>query len=391
MHARFYPQIIRFDFQSLALWVVVLSLLSLGRLAFCGPIHDAVKKGDLAKVEELLKSDPNLASEPGPGGETPLQLAAGLGRLDVAEYLITHKADVNSYGKDKFRSTPLSLAVERGQTDMVLMLLAHNADVDAADAIGQTPLSQAIYESGNVRGSRKDVYLKMVDLLFQHGANLNSRDSAGNTPLHNAAWSGDIPITEFLISHGARIDVTDDYGKTPAQLARGKEIRGLFSTSASQTSANTSTPFPADKSAPMTYLLEFVKSDLQFKANLREQPFDQISSEIDAFLAGQLAPQGFEAQTSAKDGSPLVRLTLENAAVVQFNGAILVLTVKVQVTGNNTQPVFSKEYTGAAMPNVIARVSTLMKQAEFHIAESVAWDPTFTKALISASPQTRPQ
>jgi hypothetical protein len=70
---------------------------------------------------------------------------------------------------------------------------------------------------------------------------------------------------------------------------------------------------------------------------------------------------------------------------------VLVLTANVQVSGNNTQRVVSKEYTGAAMPNVIASVDSLLKLTGFHIAETVAWDPSFSKALISAAPQARPQ
>jgi ankyrin repeat protein len=392
MRTRSYAQLVRSDFQSLTLSVVFLSVLSLGRLAFCGPIHDAVKKGDLAKVEELLKSDPSLVSEPGPGGETPLHLAAGLGRLDIAEYLISQKADVNSYGKDKFRSTPLSLAVHYGQLDMVAMLLAHNADVDEADSMGQTPLRGVISDS-----TRQNVNaVKIAELLFQHGANLNPRDEAGNTPLHYAAYYADVPMIEFLIGHGARTDVTDDYGKTPAQMARIKKIRDIISTSSGPTATNTNTALTANqsgsgKSAHMTYSLDFVKSDLQFEAVRSKVPFDQISSQIDGFIAGQLAPEGFEVQTSAKDGAPRVLLSLETAEVVQYMDPVLVLTVRLKVSGSNMQPVFSKEYVGAAMPNVFAKVDTLLKGAEYHIAETVASDPSFSKALISAVPQTPAQ
>jgi len=65
---------------------------------------------------------------------------------------------------------------------------------------------------------------------------------------------------------------------------------------------------------------------------------DEISSQIDVFLAGQLAPQGFETRPSAKDGAPLVPLSLAKAEILRSIGdPVLVLTANVQVSGDGRQ------------------------------------------------------
>lgn len=102
-----------------------------GSPAFCGPIHDAARDGDLKRVALLLKADPNLVfSTDEKYGQPPLHIAAFNDRKDVAELLLASKADVNA--KAKNGSTPLHLAAAKGNKDLVELLLASKADVNAA-------------------------------------------------------------------------------------------------------------------------------------------------------------------------------------------------------------------------------------------------------------------
>jgi ankyrin repeat protein len=60
-------------------------------------IHDAAMHGDLAKVKQLLKGNPDLVfSQDISLGQTPLHVAAGNGHRAVAELLLANKADVNA-------------------------------------------------------------------------------------------------------------------------------------------------------------------------------------------------------------------------------------------------------------------------------------------------------
>ena len=126
--------------------------------AFCGPIHEAARDGDLQKVEALLKDQPSLiSSKDEQNGQTPLHIAAFNDRIDVAKLLLADNADVNA--KAKNGSTPLHLAAAKGFREMVELLLSNKADVNALDNDSWSPMHSAIF------WEHKDV----ADLLGQGG------------------------------------------------------------------------------------------------------------------------------------------------------------------------------------------------------------------------------
>jgi uncharacterized protein len=69
---------------------VLLITLVCSTPAFCGEIHDAAKKGDLAKVKALLKDNPDLIAGKDSAGATPLHWAVYGGHKDVVELLRQH-------------------------------------------------------------------------------------------------------------------------------------------------------------------------------------------------------------------------------------------------------------------------------------------------------------
>jgi hypothetical protein len=124
------------------IFLLGLAALVAGTPAFCGPIHDAARAGDLAKVKLLVKEHPDLvSSKDDQYGQTPLHVAAFNDHKDVAEFLLANKADVNA--KAKNGSTPLHLAAAKGNKDIVELLLANNADVNALDNDGWSPMHSA--------------------------------------------------------------------------------------------------------------------------------------------------------------------------------------------------------------------------------------------------------
>jgi len=179
----------------------------LAALAWSGPvfgneIHDAAKNGDLAKVQALLKSNPDLVSSKDDRGMTPLHWAASEGRKDVAEFLLTNKADVNA--KNNNGQTPLADAAFSGKRDVAELLLVNNADVNAKDNYGWTPLHAAA-DNGH-----KDV----AELLLANKAGVNAKNDIGWTPLHYAAQGGHKDVVGLLVANHADVNVKNNDGQT---------------------------------------------------------------------------------------------------------------------------------------------------------------------------------
>jgi len=150
----------RFHFRirhSVAALLAILLALAWSSPARCDEIHDAAKKGDLAKVQALLKDHPDLVFSKDKYGETPLHWAASAGHKDVAELLLANKADVNS--KDNSGCTPLVGASSNGHKDVVELLLANGADVNVSCWANKTALGIA----------KDNQHKEVVELLRQHG------------------------------------------------------------------------------------------------------------------------------------------------------------------------------------------------------------------------------
>ncbi len=212
--------------------VTVALCFSWASIALCGPIHDATRKGDEAKVIALLKENPDLVSSRDKFGNTPLHIAALHDQPAIAALLITNGADVNAhntplgqeviassyfskkadadFNQKAYGETPLTLALLSYQhKEMIELLLTHGADPNAYVHIGVTPLQRAIerdlpYDAElllangadpdaiNLGGSSSVLWAVMhsknriLELLLNAGANPNAKDGAGHTPMFYA-------------------------------------------------------------------------------------------------------------------------------------------------------------------------------------------------------------
>ncbi len=196
---------------------------------------NAITQGDVAKVKELLKADPQLAraqDEKGTsailkatyyrkaevlaallatGVELNIFEAAATGQTERVRALLKQdKALANRFGADGF--APLSLAVFFGQRETVEVLLAGGAEVNAAsrEAMKVTSLHSAA-------AARQ---LEIARVLLAHGANVNARQAdSGFTPLHEAAANGDRELAKLLLEKGADLNAKMKDGKTPLTFA----------------------------------------------------------------------------------------------------------------------------------------------------------------------------
>ena len=200
------------------------AMLALGfassSIALCGPIHDAARKGDQAKVVALLEQNPELVFSKDKFGNTPLHLAALHNQPAIAALLLANGADVNARNIDEHRipraanagETPLTLALLSYQhKEMLELLLTHGADVNIMLSDGDTPLHRA------TKRDRPDD----VELLLANGADPNARGYNWQTPVHLAVWATETRILEILLDYGADPNVEDRWGDT--RLCTGRK------------------------------------------------------------------------------------------------------------------------------------------------------------------------
>ncbi|MBC8244910.1 MAG: ankyrin repeat domain-containing protein [Verrucomicrobia bacterium] len=104
-------------------------------------IHMAAAKGDAIAVQAFLRRGVKV-DVPGPLHQsTPLHWAAGAGKVNTMEMLISLGADVDSLSDSD--ATPLHQAVLHNRPEAVELLIRSNADLNARNKSGHTPLDYA--------------------------------------------------------------------------------------------------------------------------------------------------------------------------------------------------------------------------------------------------------
>jgi len=186
--------------------MMLLLLLGGSTGAFCAPIHDAARKGDVNKIKALLQVDPKLVADQDKNGDTPLHVACLHGQLAAAQVLIDAGADVNaknSYGA----FTPGDLGAvfsSSNHQDPVSLLTVHG--VDSRDMKnGYTPLHLCLFASR---------HKEIMELLIAKGADVNAQASSGASPLFFAVLRDQPDDVKFLIEKGANVNASDAYGDT---------------------------------------------------------------------------------------------------------------------------------------------------------------------------------
>lgn len=213
------------------------------------PFFVACFTGDLEMLREMLRREPSLVKERGPGGTTALH--AALRHPDAMRLLLEHGADPNARDVGD-NALPLHFAAGYGPIESVRVLLDAGSDVHGA---GDLHAMDVIGWATIFAEPRRDV----VDLLVERGARHNifsaialgdpdlvqrivesdpgalarrlSRHEQEQTALHYVIAPADGLVggtfrtgdhyrtLERLISLGAELEATDARGRTPLEVA----------------------------------------------------------------------------------------------------------------------------------------------------------------------------
>ncbi|KAK6330555.1 hypothetical protein TWF718_002755 [Orbilia javanica] len=142
-------------------------------------------------------------------GLTGLHVAASIGFSQLVTALIKngHKEEIGV--RDKLYNTPLHLAAFLGRPNICEVLLNNDAKIDdGQDAGDQTPLAMAAYR-GHCR-----VMIKLLD----RGANPNA-SAEGRPVINDAIVSGNLEAVQLLVEHGALLAQDGNNDDNPAPLA----------------------------------------------------------------------------------------------------------------------------------------------------------------------------
>jgi ankyrin repeat protein len=163
---------------------------------------ESCARGDVENAASLVKEGGVPIDSTDAAGCTALMKASRLGHLDLATWLVSNNAHIETHHLNA--RAPLAWAADAGQLAIVSLLLNSGALVEATDSGGYTALHLA------VRAGRVDV----VKALIEANANVSALTKAGYSPLMFAAVKNEEIIARCLIKNGADIEWMNESGYT---------------------------------------------------------------------------------------------------------------------------------------------------------------------------------
>lgn len=154
-------------------------------------IAQACTDDKLDRVKQMYEERPQDLNLPDNAGNTPLQIAALQGHVEIVEFLLQKHADPNTRNIEK--ETALIDAVENGHIDVVKILLKHGADPRIGNATGQKPLELVDPEDGEIRKLLLDAKSKTVHRRQSEDQAPTSLAREGSSRAASAASPRDSP------------------------------------------------------------------------------------------------------------------------------------------------------------------------------------------------------
>eukprot|EP01006_Ploeotia_vitrea_P017308 TRINITY_DN48408_c0_g1_i1.p1 TRINITY_DN48408_c0_g1~~TRINITY_DN48408_c0_g1_i1.p1 ORF type:complete len:684 (+),score=76.64 TRINITY_DN48408_c0_g1_i1:30-2081(+) len=196
-------------------------------------------EGVLSMVDRLLKAGVNPNSFAKTTGSTPLHLACEAGHVEVAQLLISHKADVNSKTDNDDEATPLYLAAVNNHPHVVDLLLQNGAECPTSEEAENNPFYMACQE-GNT---------EVVKLLLKAAPSWewadNGGGSAGHAALYVGCQNGHTEVVDLLLQQKKPL-TTKNVTTTDGDNQNNTPTAGDNKDSSSSSSSSSVSPPTAD-------------------------------------------------------------------------------------------------------------------------------------------------
>jgi hypothetical protein len=225
----------------------------------CLALLTAVKKGDLAVMEELMSANPGLGMGDAKG-RTALMFAAVNGKVDAMRVLLDHPsadpAAMMMLGDDQ-GWIAIMIAALNGKVDAMRLLLDHPSApagmMMLGDDQGKTALMYAAFHG------RLDAMRLLLDHPSAPAGMMMLGDDQGKTALMWAGFNGHTGVMRLLLDHpsadpAAMMELSvDAYGATALVLAARFAARALHE----------SDPVLRSRCAPLLFLLRRIAVEPQ--------------------------------------------------------------------------------------------------------------------------------
>ena len=177
-----------------------------------GPLHNAVKLGQLETVQDILDHKGVGINDKNSVHETPLHVACAVGHEGIVHMLvIINGASVCE--RDSYNNAPIHRAAAMGHIDIVDMLVTELGCDPAIRGYQGRSLLHFACGTGSIKLVEILVHRRLLDPV-------NDRDACGLTPLHIAALCGHDKVVNMLIgTFNCPVDCQDRGAHTPLHLA----------------------------------------------------------------------------------------------------------------------------------------------------------------------------
>jgi ankyrin repeat protein len=208
------------------------------------PMTTALRRDNIEGVNFFLDKGFDIKTKMA-RGYSVIQMASGIGDVDLIKRLIEMGVDVNT--QDNSGSTAINWAAMSGNTEIVDLLLENGAEInpkfcsETMCSDGHSPLHAAAWGSSAMlkylvnKGANVNIAnefghtplinairsdsLRNVKILCEAGINVNFADKFGYTALHKSAMLGDVESINILMEYKADIHAKDKQGKTALHYA----------------------------------------------------------------------------------------------------------------------------------------------------------------------------